>query len=498
MGVEAEVIVVAAARDQADVLRRQADQLVKRSGRRVIRANGVASPFEWVIDGSVFEVKSGLREIRCGEARMRVMAADAATGDGVIPTLALVDELHRHRSMELYEVLADGLSAPAPQGMRGSLKDFERFCGLLTLDTGKKMHLEEHERRILRLYFAGYSETVTIIGKKNGKTTLMAALGLYHLKTGSPIRQMITISTAGTDEESPLGKLRTRAHAMPEFSRRGKVNTARTADKAFAWLEWCLDPEDDRTDFDLVKKVNPASWHTVESLRRSYEKPSRTEGSWARFRCGVWTAGEESWLEANEWDGLAVDIGGVVEGEPVWASVVYGKNPAIAIAAARPDDLTLVEDEEETVSVLGAAVKVTVFEGKPSFAALEKELAGVHLAYDLQAVLYDAAEFGRSAELLEARGVPMLEIPHSVDRLARATTTLQRVIQAGILRHDGDEVLRSQMLRSVIKETTRTRYVEKGDGSRGVVALAVAVHQATTAPEVKRPPRIYTLTTAEA
>ena len=38
-----------------------------------------------------------------------MLAADADTADGVIPTLAIVDELHRHPSGALYGVFRDGL-----------------------------------------------------------------------------------------------------------------------------------------------------------------------------------------------------------------------------------------------------------------------------------------------------------------------------------------------------------------------------------------------------
>lgn len=486
MRAKAEIPVVASSRDQASILFRQAAEMVRRSGRveYAPRSEGVKG---YWIDGELYEVKAGYREIRLGDNRMKVLAADANTADGEIPTLALVDELHRQRSLELYEILADGLDAPAPAGRRGSLRDFERFCGLLILDDGQPMRLEAHERKIFRIYFAGYREIVVVLGKKNGKTTGLAALGLYHLKMGSPVRQMITISTAGSDEESPLGQLRKKAHSLPSFRRRAKVNTARTDDKSFAWVEWCLDPEDDRTDFELVKKVNPASWHTPDTLRRAYEKPSRTEGSWARLRCGVWTAGEESWLEAPEWDALRVDIGGVADGERVWAAVVYGQNPAVAVAAARPEDLMLVSDEEETVEVVGAAVRCWIYEGRPRYTLLEHELITLGRVYDLAGVLYDGGEFGRSAELLESQGLPMVESPHSPERLARATSTVQRIIQAGILRHDGDEGLRTQMLRSQIKESQRSRTLVKGDGSRGVIAVALAVQQATLVSE--EPPR---------
>lgn len=46
---------------------------------------------------------------------IRVLAADTDTSDGVTPTLAIVDELHRHRSGELAGLLRDGLG---PRGGR--------------------------------------------------------------------------------------------------------------------------------------------------------------------------------------------------------------------------------------------------------------------------------------------------------------------------------------------------------------------------------------------
>lgn len=435
---EAEVVIVAASRDQADILRRQAEQLVKRSGRQV-------GKFGWRIGDDLFEIKSGYREIRLGEARIRVMSADAATGDGTIPTLALVDELHRHRSMELYGVLADGLEAPAPAGgKRGSLRDFARFCSQLTLDTGERMTLEEHERKMLRLYFAGVRELVIIIGKKNGKTTLLAALALYHLRTGTPVRQMITISTAGLSTESPLGQLRAKAHQLETFSRHGVVNTASEPDGSFAWLEWCLDPEDDLTNMRLVKRANPASWHTVGSLRRRHGSPSMTPGRWARFACGVWTGSEEPWITARTWDQLKVDIGQVELGEPVYCSVSYGANPAIALAAAR--DLS--DDDSE----LAAAVRVFVGDGDPDPDVVETQLRELAKLYRLEEVTYDRVEFLRSAQLLEDDGLPMVELPHSPERLSIVSQTLDRLVKLKRIRHDGDAELREQIVGAITKE----------------------------------------------
>jgi phage terminase large subunit-like protein len=43
------------------------------------------------------------------EGVVKVLASDVDTADGVIPTLAIVDELHRHKSADLYGVFRDGL-----------------------------------------------------------------------------------------------------------------------------------------------------------------------------------------------------------------------------------------------------------------------------------------------------------------------------------------------------------------------------------------------------
>lgn len=85
---DAEVPVGAASRDQAKIMHKQASGFVRRTP-------GLAKRFR------IFD---GYRKIVCHKTRgvMQVYAADADTGDGIIPTLPLIDELHRHRDMNLY------------------------------------------------------------------------------------------------------------------------------------------------------------------------------------------------------------------------------------------------------------------------------------------------------------------------------------------------------------------------------------------------------------
>lgn len=90
---DAECVIAAASRDQAQIMLRQAQGFIRRSPALQERLT----------------VKQ--REITHNSygGRVRILASDVDTADGVIPTLALVDELHRHRSDELYGIFRDGL-----------------------------------------------------------------------------------------------------------------------------------------------------------------------------------------------------------------------------------------------------------------------------------------------------------------------------------------------------------------------------------------------------
>lgn len=81
----------AASRDQAEIMFGQAAIFVE--GSDVLKER--------------FRVYEGYRRIKClrtGGRGIRVYAADTKTGDGVIPTDAFVDELHRHDDLKLYRL----------------------------------------------------------------------------------------------------------------------------------------------------------------------------------------------------------------------------------------------------------------------------------------------------------------------------------------------------------------------------------------------------------
>lgn len=343
---DAETVVVAASRDQAGVLFGQSAGFVRRSS--------------WLRK----RMRPTLRELRSrtDAGRVRVLAADANTADGVIPSLAIVDELGRHKSAELYSVLRDGL------------------------------------------------------GPRKGR--------------------LLAISTAGDDEESPLGEMRRQAHAMKEQRRDGCYRYARSDDRSFVLHEWALSPDDDRDDLALVKQANPASWQTVEALRRRFDSPSMTTWAWARFACGVWMVGQDSAISEKEWKACEVsgceipaDHPGVFVGIDLgwkWDTTAmvpvcrYGEKVRVhrPTILTPPQDGTSLDSEE----VFDAAAAMRDRWPDCTF-VLDPEAGGEQLAQRID------RELGGDLMTHSQRNRPM----------CHASQILSEQIAAGMLEHPGDD-----------------------------------------------------------
>lgn len=395
---DAECVIAAASRDQAGVMLRQARGFIRRSvglsKRMAIKQREVTS----LVD----------------EGRIRILAADADTADGVIPTLALVDELHRHKSADLYGVFRDGL------------------------------------------------------GPRNG--------------------QLITISTAGDDEESPLGLLRSKALAMPGVNsiRSKSESYTRAANDHFVMHEWALDPGDDRGDMRVVKRANPAPWQTIEALRIRHESPSMSPWQWARFACGVWMRGEDAAISPLDWarcgdPGLRLE-----DGRGVWIGLDLGwKWDTTAIVPVAPG--------EDGRFEVGAPVIVEPPRDGTSTA--EEDIIGplleMHGRLRVLGLVFDRNAGGQQlAQRLERdHGMTVVDYSQDPAPMAQAAERLFEAVRSGRLAHPADERLSSHVLAAVAKRTTgeKWRLAKAKKPIDGAVALAMAVSVAAGLADRSRP-----------
>lgn len=291
---------------------------------------------------------------------------------------------------------------------------------------------------------------------------------------------MITISTAGARLDSPLGELRELAHGLPTFRRDGVHNTADAS--GFVFHEWCLGAGDDVDDLDLVAEANPASWQTVEKLRQRHDSPSMTKGQWLRFACGVWTEGEEPWIDPVAWDKLADPGLELDPDEYCWLGVDIG-------VKKDSTGLVLVQAQDDGRLAVKARILRPPVKGALPLARVEQEIRDICLEWTVRGVVYDPWSFRRSAELLEADGIPTVEFAQSNEKMTLASVNLHRMINAGELVHDGNREFRAQVMGGITKETERGWRIHKDPKRRPIDALVALAMAALIANDMK--PSVY-------
>lgn len=107
-----KVLAAAAAIDQANLMYQQAEGMVLRTSRlhEMAVSSVLVAKGKRTTDRPRFECLEGWRRINhVNGSRFQIKPASDITGDGVIPDLCLIDELHRHRNLRLYRTWAGKL-----------------------------------------------------------------------------------------------------------------------------------------------------------------------------------------------------------------------------------------------------------------------------------------------------------------------------------------------------------------------------------------------------
>ena len=167
---------------------------------------------------------------------------------------------------------------------------------------------------------------------------------------------------------------------------------------------------------------------------------------WRRFACGIWTEGEEPWIDPGMWDRLRGEVF-IGPDDPIWVGV----------------DVGVRHDSSAIVTVAGSgegevACRARILRPGDGGVPLELVEQAVRDACDglnVREVVYDPWTFRRSAEILEREGLPMVEFPQSAERMANASANLYRLIEAGQLVQDGNAELRAHVMAGAVKQTER-------------------------------------------
>jgi phage terminase large subunit-like protein len=209
------------------------------------------------------------------------------------------------------------------------------------------------------------------------------------------------------------------------------------------------------------------------------------EGHFRIFRLGQHYEGVDSWLGSGgraTWDALQ-DPYDFVAKAPTWVGVDVGlvRDSTAVVAVQRDPNGVLCTASRFWLPTPGEPVDAT---------DVMEHVRELCRAYDVQAVSFDKRFFDVPAKMLEDEGLPMEEVPQSVERMTPICGSLLELIKRGELRHDGDEILATHVLNAVPRFNERGFTLQKSKARGridGVIALALAVDRAQRGEVAKEP-----------
>lgn len=364
-------------------------------------------------------VRSGTREIRCTRDRgfARVLASDTSKAGGkrqaFNPTLFLCDELHAHDNPHLYVAGRSGV--------------FKRGGRMAVLST------------------AGH-DPQSVLGKRRAQL-------LACEEEGGTILRDVSVGPDGTLHDDGEGRL----------------TIAIVASGRTVLLEWAChgedhpDGADDLDDPQVVKLANPASFVSIDSIEDGREALTPTD--FARYRANVWVLSDEPWLPGHAWERCREDGAAIPAGAPVVLGVDIGtkKDTSAVVALWQRDDGRIVP-EAHVFTPLGDGTALEL-------ATVEACIFEVAERLSVRAVVYDKWSFERSAQDLSDRGLLMIELPMSPERMTLASQAIYETILGRQFAHGGDPVLSAHVNAGAIKQHERAWRLVKGKAKRPIDAL---------------------------
>lgn len=291
------------------------------------------------------------------------------------------------------------------------------------------------------------------------------------LRMGAGKRERSTIigvGTPGFDHENALFHLRRAVNEGAKLP-------------GFVFREYAAPEACALTDRRAWRTANPA-------IAAGFLRPSALEtdlgitpeAHFRIFRLGQWVEGTDAWLGSDGrkvWESL-VSPWDFVEGAPTWIGVDVGlrHDSTAVVAVQRREDGRLHAACRLWVPTADEPVDVT------DVMQYLRELAE---RYQVEAISFDPRFFDVPAKMLLDEGLPVIEIPQSIDRMTAAIGDLYTLIRGGQITHDGDDAFASQVLAAVPRFNEHGFTLAKGK-SRGridaAVALALAVDRAQRQP----------------
>jgi phage terminase large subunit-like protein len=306
---------------------------------------------------------------------------------------------------------------------------------------------------------------------------------------------LLAITTAGYDRQSLLGRIYEHAlgFEIVEISPNGCLTIAKDLENG-SLLWWYGGPDDcDLEDEQVWRACNPASWITLRDLRRQLNDPGLDENEFRRLHLNQWTRSRDAWLPTNCWHNLQSDHE-IRDGAPIFVGVdigLYHDTSAVCWAHLLEDGRLCLRAHVWSARE-DAPAHTHVPGGKVNLEQIEQFIRELARRYKIREVAYDPRFFERSAQILEAARLTMVEfLPGSAPIKDAYQRFYQEAIE-GKLTHNGDPVFAAHVEATAADQTERGWRIRKLKSSQPIDALVAAVLAIARARIPKRPaPNVF-------
>lgn len=276
---------------------------------------------------------------------------------------------------------------------------------------------------------------------------------------------VIGLGTPGLDRENALFHLRKLVHegaTLPGFVFR-----------EYAAPDGCR--IDDRKAWRIANPALRAGFLRASALET--DLGITPEAHFRIFRLGQWyDGGTESWLGLDGrrlWEGLTSPWG-FAENGLTWVGVDVGlKRDSTAVVA--------VQDRGDGRFHAICRLWVPTPDTSVDTTDVMKYLRDLADRYAVEAISFDPRFFDVPAKYLADEGLPMVEIPQSLERMTPAIGNLYETIKKGGLTHDGDPAFATHVLNAAPRFNERGFTLAKSKSTGridAVIALALALDRA--------------------
>ena len=251
------------------------------------------------------------------------------------------------------------------------------------------------------------------------------------------------------------------------------------------WYKWGMDVATGKAGPDLefffLWRTDYSGIPWVSEKYLAGQRAKLSDAAYRRFHENQWVEAEQAFIDAATLGRCTHDD--LQRGRPCLQGGLYvgvdiglkHDNSAVAAVglAETPGNLALY-DHALFVPERGQEIHLE--------STVEAYLLELSRRYLLEGVLYDPYQFARSAQTLQAKGLPMIEYPQTVANTVQMAQTTQGLFKSAKLELYESQELRRHLLNSAVKETQRGyRIVKGGSQSKKIdlgIALAMAVQGA--------------------